>query len=83
MSWIDGFASELELEHLSKHETEHLLQVARDVAHRVERKTTPLAMYLIGLSVGLQAASGRPRDDAIDDAVHSLILRLPPAPDQE
>ena len=38
---------------------------------------TPLAMYVIGLSVGSQMAD-RKRDDAIEDAIHALLLRLPP-----
>jgi hypothetical protein len=77
MKWIDGLAAELHLDALSAHENEHLLSASREVAHRVERKATPLAMYVIGLSVGSQLA-GRKRDDAIEDAIHALWLRLPP-----
>ncbi len=58
------------------HEKEHLLSVSREVAHRVERKATPLAMYVLGLSVGSQMAD-RKRDDSIEDAIHALMLRLP------
>ncbi len=78
MDWVDGLASELKLEGLSKHETDHLLSAAREVAHRVERKVTPMAMYVVGLSVGSQLAD-RSRDDALEDAIHALLLRLPPA----
>lgn len=78
MDWVDGLAAELRLDALSKHETEHLLSASREVAHRVERKVTPLAMYVVGLSVGREMAD-RTRDDAIEDAVHALLLRLPPA----
>ena len=78
MDWVDGLAAELGLDALSKHETEHLLSASREVAHRVERKVTPLAMYVVGLSVGREMAD-RTRDDAIEDAVHALLLRLPPA----
>jgi len=35
-------------------------------------------MYVIGLSVGSQMTD-RTRDDAIEDAIHALLLRLPPA----
>jgi hypothetical protein len=80
MDWVDGLASELRLDALSKHETDHLLSASREVAHRVERKATPLAMYVVGLSVGGQMAD-RTRDDAIEDAIHALLLRLPPAPE--
>jgi hypothetical protein len=76
MEWVDRLAAELHLEALSGHEKEHLLSASREVAHRVERKATPLAMYVLGLSVGTQLAD-RTRDDAIEDAVHALLLRLP------
>jgi hypothetical protein len=79
MDWVDGLATELRLDALSKHETDHLLSASKEVAHRVERKATPLAMYVVGLSVGRQIAD-RTRDDAIEDAIHALLLRLPPAP---
>jgi Domain of unknown function (DUF6457) len=82
MDWIEGFANELELEQLSKHEVDHLLTSARDVAHRIERKITPLAMYLVGVAVGRELANGRTRDEAIEDAIHTLLFRLPPAPEE-
>jgi hypothetical protein len=77
MDWVDRLAAELSLDHLSPHEKEHLLTASREVAHRVERKATPLAMYVLGLSVGSQLAD-RKRDDSIEDAIHALLLRLPP-----
>jgi hypothetical protein len=80
MDWVDRLAAELRLEPLSKHETDHLLSAAREVAHRVERKITPLAMYVVGLSVGRELAD-RTRDDALEDAIHALLLRLPPPED--
>jgi hypothetical protein len=77
MEWVDRLAAELHLDALSAHENEHLLSASREVAHRIERKATPLAMYVLGLSVGSQMAD-RKRDDAIEDAIHTLLLRLPP-----
>ena len=76
MEWVDRLAAELHLEALSTHERDHLLEASREVAHRVERKATPLAMYVVGLSVGAQMGD-RKRDDAIEDAIHALLLRLP------
>ena len=75
MDWVDRLAVELHLEALSAHENEHLLSVSREVAHRVERKATPLAMYVIGLSVGSQMADrhARRRDRGRDP-------RAPPPP---
>jgi hypothetical protein len=78
MEWVDALAAELHLDALSAHENDHVLSASREVAHRVERKVTPLAMYVIGLAVGSQMAE-RTRDDAIEDAIHALLLRLPPA----
>jgi len=76
MEWVDRLATELGLEALSAHERDHLLSASREVAHRVERKATPWAMYVVGLSVGKQLGD-RKRDDAIEDAIHALLLRLP------
>ena len=56
MEWVDRLAAELSLDALSPHEKDHLLTASREVAHRIERKATPLAMYVIGLSVGSQLA---------------------------
>jgi hypothetical protein len=78
MDWIEGLANELGLEPLSSHEVDHVLASSRGVAHRIERRVTPLAMYLMGVEVGRQMASGRTRDDALEDAVHTVLLRLPP-----
>ena len=80
MEWVNGLATELRLDVLSKHEADHVLSIAREVAHRVERKATPLALYVVGLAVGRQLAD-RGRDEAIEDVIHTLLLRLP-APDE-
>jgi hypothetical protein len=82
MEWVNALANELRLTSLSKHESDHLLAASREVAHRVERKATPLAMYVVGLAVGRQLAD-RGRDEAIEDVIHTLLVRLPgdePAP---
>lgn len=76
MEWVNGLATELRLETPSKHESDHVLSAAREVAHRVERKATPLAMYVVGLAVGRQMGD-RGRDEAIEDVIHTLLLRLP------
>jgi hypothetical protein len=76
MDWVNGLATELGLDVLSKHEADHVLSAAREVAHRVERKATPLAIYVVGLAVGRQLAD-RARDEAIEDVIHTLLLRLP------
>jgi hypothetical protein len=50
-------------------DTEVLLDVARVVAHRVERRAAPVTTYLVGLAVAL-----RPDLD-LDDAVRLLVER--------
>jgi uncharacterized protein DUF6457 len=81
MEWVNALANELRLASLTKHESDHLLAASREVAHRVERKATPLAMYVVGLAVGRQLAE-RHRDEAIEDVIHTLLVRLPePEPD--
>jgi hypothetical protein len=76
-SWIDGLASALHEEPLSPQEAETLLEVARDVAHRVERKVTPLSTFLLGLAVGRATAGGTTRSDATAAALEELRASLP------
>ena len=61
-------------------ETERLLRVAREVAHRVERKDTPLAAYLLGLPSARRTAS-RTATRATPSTTRSRPRRrAPPAP---
>jgi hypothetical protein len=80
--WIDDLAGALEVDALSASETERLLRLARDVAHRVERKGTPLASFLLGMRVGRRTAEGSPRAVVLDDAIALAEALLPPAPEQ-
>jgi hypothetical protein len=77
--WIDQLAEALGVEALNSPETERILRVARDVAHRVERKDTPLAAFLLGMDVARRTASGTARGVALDDAVATTEALLPPA----
>ncbi len=78
--WIDEFAGAMHQVPLDPSETEELLTTARDVAHRVERRVTPLATFLLGMEVGTQMAAGRPRDVAIAGSIAELRRRLPDDP---
>ena len=75
--WIDRLAAALGEEPLSQEETNRLLEVARDVAHRVERKVTPLAAFLLGSAVGRNVSAGARRSDAIGAALETLRSALP------
>jgi uncharacterized protein DUF6457 len=80
--WIDELAGVLEVEALTASETGHILRVARDVAHRVERKETPLASFLLGMHVARRTAEGTAREHALDDAIAIADSLLPPEPER-
>ena len=63
-AWIDRLAAALGEDPLTDAETTRLLGSARDVAHRVERRITPLAAFLLGTATGRRLAGGASRDDA-------------------
>jgi Domain of unknown function (DUF6457) len=79
--WIDELAEAFELRGLSDDETGRILVVARDVAHRVERKDTPLAAFLMGMDVAGRITGGVPRDAAINESIAAVEALLPEAPD--
>ncbi|MCZ3388491.1 MAG: DUF6457 domain-containing protein [Actinomycetia bacterium] len=49
-SWIEALTGALELP--AAVDTDTVLDVARDVAHNVERRAAPLTTYLVGVAVG-------------------------------
>ena len=77
--WIDRLAHALGEDPLSHGQVNELLGVARDVAHRVERKLTPLAAFLLGEAVGRELAGGASRDDALARTIERLRAELPDA----
>jgi hypothetical protein len=79
MDWVDRLAEALDQEPLSALEMDRLLHTSRDVAHRVERRATPLAAYLVGLAVGRSVAEGASREAALGDALEAVVVRLPKA----
>ena len=76
--WIDELAEALGVEALTATEAGQLLQVARDVAHRVERKDTPLAAFLLGMHVSRLTADGTARGVALGEAIGTIDAHLPP-----
>jgi hypothetical protein len=81
--WIDGLAETFTLEPLSEDETDSLLRVAREVAHRVERKSTPLATFLVGMDVASRMAGGASREAAVNDSIFAIEALLPATPDPD
>jgi len=75
--WIDDLATAFGLEPLSDRESEELLRIARDVAHRVERKDTPLAAFLLGMHVAARPGDGSSRAETLGAAVAEIQALLP------
>jgi hypothetical protein len=77
-NWIDELARTLGEQPLTSPETAQLLDAARDVAHRVERKMTPLSTFVIGCAVGRKLAAGADRSETISATLSQLEAALPP-----
>jgi Domain of unknown function (DUF6457) len=77
-NWLDELARALGEEPLTAAETSRLLDAARDVAHRVERKMTPLSTFVMGCAVGRQLADGANRADTLGRILSQLEAALPP-----
>jgi Domain of unknown function (DUF6457) len=81
-NWIDELARGVGEAPLTSTEMARLLEAAGNVAHRVERKMTPLSTFVVGCAVGRTLASGVDRTEALNDALERLDSLLPPkAPD--
>lgn len=80
--WIDRAASAFGEQPLDPDQVDELLLVARDVAHGVERRLTPVAAFLAGMGAGRARAAGASLDHAVADAIDTLRSLLPsPADD--
>ncbi len=77
MGWLDELAAALGIDPLGPDETTDLLDAARDVAHGVERKVTPLAAFVLGMATERRVAAGQGRDDALEGALGDLRATLP------
>jgi hypothetical protein len=78
-SWIKRLAMELGDDPLTEEEAARLLAVSREVAHRVERKITPLSTFLLGAAVGRATGGGATRARALEGALATFEALLPPA----
>jgi hypothetical protein len=75
VAWIDEFAEALGVGALSPDERRHILDLAREVAHRTERVNAPLASYLVGRNAAERGAA------AIKEAAQLAEDVLPPSGD--
>jgi Domain of unknown function (DUF6457) len=75
--WLRTVAITLGVDPLDEGQIAELLDVARDVAHTVERKATPMATFLLGAAVQRRIGHGATAPDAFQDAVVELRTHLP------
>ena len=80
-AWEDTFAAAIGEDPVTPEELGIVLRLSRDVAHRVERKLTPLAAFLIGSAVGGNVARGASRADALQAALETTGGLLPAGDD--
>ena len=82
MDPLDRLAQALAVEPTTPSETSEILTVARDVAHTIERRITPVSTYLLGISVERRVAAGAPRDDALAAALADMRGAMPEPPEE-
>ncbi len=75
--WTDMLAARLSVTSLDEGEEQALLDAAREIAHRRERKDTPLSAYLVGVASGVKIAAGTAPSEAFTEAMAALATLLP------
>jgi uncharacterized protein DUF6457 len=70
--WVAEVAAEFGLDVAGTAQTRLVLDLARDVAHTVDRPAAPMTAYLLGLAVG---AGGDPEQAAA--RIRTLLERWP------
>jgi hypothetical protein len=83
MGWLDRLAETFELDAPTNQEIATVLDAARDVAHGVERKITPVSTFLLGMSVERRVNAGASRKEALTSALEALRATLPAGPAEE
>lgn len=70
-TWIDRLATSLGEEPLAPTEVEALLDAAREIAHGIERKVTPLTTFMMGIAVGRDRGR-EPREVSLARALETV-----------
>jgi len=83
MGWLDRLAQTFELDAPTNQEIAAVLDAARDVAHGVERRITPVSTFLVGMSVERRVNAGASRKEALTSALAALRATLPAGPAEE
>jgi len=76
--WLAQLATSLGVDPIDEGQIADILDAARDVAHTVERKVTPIAAFLLGAAVQRRIGHGATLSDALQDALADLRSALPP-----
>jgi hypothetical protein len=77
MDPIERLANALGIEPPTAAQTSAILSVARDVAHTMERRITPVSTFLLGLSVQRRVAAGASYEEAFSAALSDLLAAVP------
>ena len=77
-AWLGALATTLGVDPLTDDQVMELLGVARDVAHGVERRATPLATFLLGAATQRRIGHGATAAEVFADALTELQTTLPP-----
>ncbi len=83
MGWLDRLAQAFELDAPTNQEIAAVLDTARDVAHGIERRITPVSTFLLGMDVERRVAAGTSREDALASSIATLRATLPAGPVEE
>jgi hypothetical protein len=79
--WIDRAAEALGEDPVTPEEVRAVLELAREVAHGVERRLAPVSTYIAGLSVAGRMKGPGSRADVLREVADALLRLVPPAPD--
>ncbi len=77
--WVAALAAELDVDPTTV-DVRHLLDVARDAAHHVDRPAAPLTTFLVGYAAGSRGG-GADAVRAAADAAQRLATSWPAADD--
>jgi hypothetical protein len=75
--WLNELADTLGVDRLDQGTQDDLLDVAHDVAHAIERRATPLAVFLLGAAVERRRSGGESTEDALDGILADVRTTLP------
>ena len=83
MDWLDRLAQTFELDAPTHEEIAVVLDAAREVAHGVERRITPVSTFLLGMHFERLVAAGASRGEALASSIAVLRATLPTEPAEE